>query len=628
MTRGPATRDPGRLGAATEHAGQLRAAAMLAWRAGPAALLSQLGASVLAGVLPVLTAWATKLILDGLNRRSAGGTVLVLAVLLGVLGVVSAAVNLAGRYAQNQLGRSVTMAADGGLYRALNRFVGLVRFEDPQFQDRLQLAGQSGRGAPGQLVRAGLSLGQGAITMAGFLGTLVAIGPWMAAVVVAAAVPTLRAEFAISRRRADLMWRTGHAMRREIFYAHLLSDVRAAMEVRLFGLGEFFRLRMMRELSAIHDANRRLDRRELLTQGALSTLGALTTGAGLVWAIAAARSGALTVGDVSVFVAAVAGTQAALTTMVRDTAVGYHNLLMFGHYRAVVQAGPDLPVPPAPAAVRPLRHAIELHDVWFRYSAGHPWVLRGVDLAIPCGTAVALVGGNGAGKSTLVKLLCRFYDPTRGSIRWDGLDLRDLAVADLRARIGAVFQDFMTYDLSARENIGVGDLAALDDLDRIAAAADRARVDAVVTALPQGYETLLTRTFTDHTDRTDPTTGVLLSGGQWQRVALARAFLRDRADLLVLDEPSAGLDAEAEYDIHTRLRRHRAGRTTVLISHRLSAVRDADQIVVLRDGVVAEQGNHAELMARAGQYARMFALQARGYRADSPAAGAMAPAGG
>jgi ATP-binding cassette subfamily B protein len=235
-----------------------------------------------------------------------------------------------------------------------------------------------------------------------------------------------------------------------------------------------------------------------------------------------------------------------------------------------------------------------------------------VNLTLPRGSVVALVGLNGAGKSTLVKLLCRFYDPDRGSIRWDGVDVREMPVADLRQRIGVLFQDFMCYDLTAAENIGFGDLGALHDRDRIVDAARRAGVDRAVERLPRGYDTLLSRIFSDP-DGDDTDAGAGLSGGQWQRLALARTLLRSDRDLLILDEPSAGLDAEAEHAVHERLRTHRAGTTSVLISHRLSAVRRADAIVVLAHGRIVEHGTHAELMTLGGRYARLFELQANGY---------------
>ena len=239
-----------------------------------------------------------------------------------------------------------------------------------------------------------------------------------------------------------------------------------------------------------------------------------------------------------------AGTQAALIATVENAANAGHSLLLFDHHERVMSLSDDLALAAEPVPVPPLRGGIELRDVWFRYGDGHPWVLRGVDLTIPPGRTVALVGLNGAGKITLVKLLTRLYDPTQGSLRWNGIDYRELDVVQLRDRIGAAFQDFMSYDLSAQENIGLGDTSALDDTERVVAAAERAGVHDVLTALPHGYATQLSRTFADPEDRNDESTGVLLSGGQWQRLALARSFLRAGRDLLILDEPSAGLDAE------------------------------------------------------------------------------------
>jgi ATP-binding cassette subfamily B protein len=240
-------------------------------------------------------------------------------------------------------------------------------------------------------------------------------------------------------------------------------------------------------------------------------------------------------------------------------------------------------------------------------------VLSGVNVLIPAGQAVALVGRNGAGKSTLVKLLCRFYDPTKGAVLWDGVDIREMDVAVLRTRIGAVFQDFMDYDLTAVENIAIGDIDALGDRRRIIAAAERSGIHETISDLPHGYDTMLSRIFTSEADEKDPETGVNLSGGQWQRLALARAFVREGRDLLVLDEPSSGLDAVAEHEVHTSLRDHRHGRTSVLISHRLSAVRAADRLVVLSGGEVVEEGTHDDLLRSGGVYAELFRLQAAGY---------------
>ncbi|GIG91316.1 ABC transporter ATP-binding protein [Plantactinospora endophytica] len=591
------------------------AATRIAWASAARWFVLRIGLAVAVAGVPVAVAWLTKLVLDRLVQPDR--PLLAPVLLLAGTGVAAVVLPQVVRYVDEELQRSVGLSTRQRLYAAVGRMVGLSRFEDPRFHDRLTLAAERGQTGPAELVGAVVGVGQGLLTVAGFLGSLALLNPWMLVVVALAAVPTLRAEVLLGRHRVRMLSEVGQSWRREVFYAHLLTSVTAAKEVRLYGLGGLFGARMIAELRQIHARHRRMDRQELAVQGLLGLLGAVIAGAGLVWAAEAARDGRITVGDVSVFVAALAGVQGGLSVVTHNIGRAHEATLLFGHFRYVAEAGPDLAGASAGTRpVPPLRHGIEFRDVWFRYGADLPWVLRGVNLTIPAGAATALVGRNGAGKSTLVKLLCRFYEPTRGTIRWDGVELRDLPVDELRRRVGAVFQDFMAYELSAAENVGVGDLTALDDRDRIVAAALRAGCHDSLAALPRGYDTMLTRIFVDHADRDDPGTGVVLSGGQWQRVALARALLRDGCDLLILDEPSAGLDAEAEYEVHRQLRAHRAGRTSLLISHRLNSVRDADTIVVLVDGTVAEQGRHARLLADGGVYARLFGLQAAGYRDD------------
>uniref|UniRef100_UPI0010417B93 ABC transporter ATP-binding protein n=1 Tax=Actinomadura roseirufa TaxID=2094049 RepID=UPI0010417B93 len=515
-------------------------------------------------------------------------------------------------YLSAQTGRAAGVAATDRLFAATEAQVGLRRFEDPAFLDRLRLA-QEGAGSTAELIAGIGGTGQGVLALMGFVGSLLVLSPAMTALVLVAALPALVAELVLSRRRAAVQWDNEQTHRREFFYNRLLTGVEAATEIRLFGIGPFLRGRMMAERLRGNAADRSMDRRELATQGGLSALGALVTGAGLWWAVSAARRGALSVGDVAMFVAAVAGVQSALNSLVAGIAAVHGRLLAFTHYVAIIGGEPDLPRAIGGEAP-PLRQGIELRDVWFRYSGDHPWVLSGIDLVIPDGRAVALVGLNGAGKSTLVKLLCRMYDPTRGQILWDGVDLREIPPERLRERISAVFQEHMHYDMTAAENIALGDLSAMGDGERVRRAAGRAGMHDKLAGLPRGYETLLTRMFFSEADKNDPETGVVLSGGQWQRLALARAFVREGRDLMILDEPSSGLDPEAEHQVHSRMREYREGRTSLLISHRLNAVREADLIAVLDGGRIVERGTHDTLLAAEGTYARLFRLQATGYQ--------------
>lgn len=582
-------------------------------RAAPGWLAAQLAGTVVAGSAPVISVWLLKNLLDAVIARRPADVVWCAAglALSGLFTTVFSSVN---QYLRSQISRLVGRRAQLELYVTLGRFTGLARLEDPAFRDRLRLAQQAGRSVPSQITDGAIGLVQGTATLAGLVAVIAFMNPWLAFVAVLSAAPALWAEINLGRAREAVNWRISPMERREFFYADLLTSIPAAKELRLFGLTDLFRRRMLGELAGADSQRRRLDGREMRVQAALGSLSAVLTGAGLIWAGYAAVRGQLGVGDVSAFLVAMAGLLTGLASLVGRVSIMHQALLSYEHYQAIVTSAPDLPTAVTPQPVPQLRRGIEFRDVWFRYAPDQDWVLRGLDLFLPYGQSVALVGLNGAGKSTIVKLLCRFYDPERGSVRWDGVDLREVDPVVLRERIGAVFQDYMSYDLSAEENIGLGDVAVMDDAARIREAADRAGIDATLAALPRGYQTMLSRIFVDSTDAADSSTGVLLSGGQWQRLALARAFLRDRRDLLILDEPSAGLDAAAEHDIHTKLRRHRAGATSVLISHRLGAVRDSDQIVVLSGGVVAARGTHAELMAAGGAYAELFRLQADGYR--------------
>jgi ATP-binding cassette subfamily B protein len=293
----------------------------------------------------------------------------------------------------------------------------------------------------------------------------------MAGVVFVAAVPAIYLQRGMARRQTALFHSTSHSQRRQYFYSGLLTNLAAAKEIRLLGLGGFFSGRLLDELTQTQRATQRVDRRTLISQACLAAIGAAVAAGGLLWAGWQASKGRLSVGDVSVFVVALGSVSQAVQAVITSWALTYQAGLMYRGYQEVLTSAPDLPGPAEPVRPGPLKYGIELDDVWFRYSPDGPWVLRGVSCFIPHGQAVAIVGKNGSGKSTLVKLLCRFYDPERGSIRWDGTDVRELDIEALRDRISVVFQDYMTYDLRAAENIAVGDLALADQPDALVAAA-------------------------------------------------------------------------------------------------------------------------------------------------------------
>ncbi|WP_405623596.1 ABC transporter ATP-binding protein [Streptomyces sp. NBC_00076] len=618
------------IGTGTGHTRSARrrvtAAVVLCATAAPWASAGYATLTLTSGLVPVLIAWMTKLLIDGLTHDADLRTLLIPALGYVLAAIIVGIGPLAARYLRGVVDREVGLLAQDRLFTAVGRHPGLGRLEDPAFLDRLRVAQDVGRTVAGQLADAALSAGRSLLTVTGFMVSLVALNPVMALVVLAAGVPSLVAQLALSRHQARAVLEVGRIERREDFYARLIAAPTAAKEIRLFAIGDFLRSRVLAERRAANAVTQSVDARQTKVQSVLEVLSCLVSGAGLVWAVFAAHTGDLTVGGVTMFVAAVDGVQGSLGSLLIQLAASQRALLMFDHYLEVVEAEPDLPVAAEPVPLTPLRHGIELRDVWFRYAPDHDWVLRGLNLFIPHGGSLALVGLNGVGKSTLVKLLCRFYDPTHGAVLWDGVDLRDADPVELRARMSTLFQDFQHYDMTAAENIGLGDLRLLEERDRIEAAAAKAGMHEKLAQLPQGYDTMLSRTFHHDAPAEEHRPGTLLSGGQHQRLALARAFIREGRDLMILDEPSAGLDAEAEHEIHLSIRRHRADRTSLLISHRLSAVRDAHRIAVLGDGQVKEEGSHRELVGSGGEYARLFALQADGYTDDGHGPGTVGPA--
>lgn len=611
---------------------QSAAATRLVFAIDPVRATIVLAGAVVLGAVPVAIGWLTKALIDAITTSAGLGHLIGIAAGLIATTAASQLAPTLLSLAEAELSRRVAAATKEKLFTKVNGFTGLGYFEQPAFHDKLRLALEAGEFAPTQILRTLTGTVQRTITLAGFLVALWLISPFIAVLAVLAAVPQLIVELRLSRDRFALQSELSPAERKQLFYAMLQTQAAAAKEIRLFGLGRYFRDLMMAELATTHRGQRRMDRRVAVARMGLDLVSLIPVAVALVWVARSVASGQLGAGDVVLFLAALAAVTAGTAELAVLVARFEELGLTLGRFDELLALEPDLRSGPGRAAPA-LRTGVELRDVWFRYREDLPWILRGVNLRIPVGASVAVVGPNGAGKSTLVKLLCRLYDPERGEIRWDGEDLRDLDPASLRNRIGSVFQDFVSYDLSAKANIGLGDLPALDDLGRIHTAAEQVNLRDTLEALPRGFDTGLTRLFADEVaddadaDR-DPAEdgpgGSYLSGGQWQRLAIARMLMRADRDLLLLDEPSSGLDARAEYELHRVVAEVTGGRTRLLVSHRLNAVRDADLIVVVDQGVVVEQGSHPALMAADGLYAELFRLQSKGYAdasAASPAAG-------
>ncbi|NUR29727.1 MAG: ABC transporter ATP-binding protein, partial [Catenulispora sp.] len=426
--------------------GRAGRAVALTWRAGPYSASVNLAITIVQGLIPAGIASLTALLIGGIQNGVTDPDPMLLVTGIAVGGVVMVVLPYLSTYTDARVRRQLTLVVQDRLFAAVNRFGGMMRFENPAFLDRLRLAQQAAMTAPDQVTGSLFQIVQNTLSVVSFLGVLIVISPLMAAITVVAAIPVLIVQIVISKARVDMMWKISPRNRRQLFYQMLLLDLAAVKEVRLFGLGGFLLGRLRTETKAINIAEEKVERKSLFFQTPLGALSAVIAGAGLFWMIRGAIRGEFHLGEVSMFVAAVAGVQGALTSIVSSISQAHNALLMFGHFVEVSDMGSDLPVAADPKPIGSLASGIELSDVWFRYTDDGPWILKGVDLSIPSGQSLARVGLNGAGKSTMVKLLCRLYDPTKGSITWDGVDIREVDVAELRTRNSAVFQDYMSSD--------------------------------------------------------------------------------------------------------------------------------------------------------------------------------------
>ena len=601
---------------------QFRQLFLLAWRAQPLCLTLLLAIQVVQGVVPVATGYISKELFDALTHVFQGTPFSLVAQGLVILLVAQAALSMMGQltaplqsYLQAELERHLSLSLRGTLYQKLNSLGGLAHFEDPRLQDTLQMTSSHVQFAPLQAIQL-LSNGmQNSITLVSFFVLLLALSPWLALVLSIAILPHLIVNLKLNQQQFSLFIQNTPQERRASYYGQVLSWLSFAKEVRLFHLGDYFLHRFSDTTRQINASQRTFQLRELRWQGLLSLLsGAVAVGAFVVVVLQAfARH--ISVGDMALYVQAVESVQASLMILVFALKQMNQDLLFFQQYETVLSLRDCIARPSSPRAIPPLRDGITFRDVSFRYSEHHPWTLRHLNLFLPAGSTLALVGLNGAGKTTLVKLLTRLYDPSAGEILWDGIDIREFTPEAYRQHLGTIFQDFVRYELSAQENIGVGQTEQMENLAAIEEAAKKAGMHERIKDLPHGYSSMLSRWMAEEGGNEDEDNGIDLSGGEWQKLALARMLLRD-CPVLILDEPSASLDAQTEYELFTRFQALVRNHTSLLISHRFNTVRKADVIVVLEQGKISELGSHKELMELAGTYARLYKMQAESYQSE------------
>ncbi len=608
----PAAPPPGRLAALRAVFGEVPGTLRLVWSADRAGALAILALTGVAALLPAGIAWVGKLIVDGVVASASGAdpgarerVLWLVALELGLMAAMLAVGRLAGYR------RELLRAALGNLVneRILEKALTLElrHFEDSEVYDKMQNARREASSRPLSLAMQLVAIGQNTVTLAALSGLLWRLSPVSVLVVVAASIPAFLAEARLAGESFRLYtWRAPEGRRLNYLEWILTRDVHVK-EVKLFGLGPLVLSRYRALFSRFFAEDRALARRRLLAGLAFGVVSLLAFYGMYALMAGRAAQAAITLGDLTLYITVFRQGQGAVQAVLAAVGGMYEDALFMTNLFAflAIPAGGEAPrVLPPRTVARGRAQRIELDRVSFRYPGREGWALRDLSLTLEPGEKLGLVGENGAGKSTIVKLLLRLHDPTEGAIRWGGVDLRDLDPADLRARIGAVFQDFVRYQFSAAENVGLGEPAHLDDRGRIAGAVERAGAGGVIAGLPQGYDTVLGGWF----ER-----GHELSAGQWQKLAVARAFMRSDAELLILDEPTASIDAEAEHELFERFRQLSAERTALVISHRFSTVRLADRIAVLHGGRLVELGSHRELLDLDGRYAHLFRLQAQGY---------------
>ena len=587
----------------------LKKAIGLVWRTTPLWTTVTAVLLLVQGLFPLVSLYLMKLLVDTITASIGAGTsdfseVILLVILAGITVLIGNLLGSLSGYANEAQSQIITDSINDILH-AKSIELDLEYYENTNFYNALHRAQQEASYRPQQILNSLVQLAQNAISIIAITSLLISLHWSITIVLLAAALPGLfvRLKYSGKLYRQQQSWTIKE---RIAWYFHWMLTLDSyAKEVRLFNLGSLFRQ---------HYRNLRQEvRRERLALARRRSLATFTTQASATLAVFSACSfiayqtiqGQITLGSLVMYYQGFQRGQAFLGQLLSSLASLYENSLFLSHLYEFLDLKPKVTNPVYPQPVpHPLKIGLTFERVSFHYPHSSRPLLEEINLTIPAGETVALVGENGAGKTTLIKLLCRLYDPTSGRITIDGMDLRDLNATDWRQEISVVFQDYVRYNLTVRENIGFGNIANLAEDEEIIKAAQKSGAEQAIARLPQGYDTMLGTQFDD---------GEELSIGEWQKVAIARAFLRP-AQILILDEPTSALDARAEYEVFEQFRQLIQGKTAVLISHRLSTVKMVDRIFVLENGRIVESGSHEELLRIGGTYARLFAIQAKYYQ--------------
>ncbi len=583
----------------------------IVWGSGPWVVALGLAFRVLVSVVPLGALVVSKKIIDHIQEITKGQTqfhgtsdylwqlVVLEFVLVVAAGVFSRIIDYYDRVLADRYTRHVSIQV---MQKA--SALDLQAYENPAYYDRLERARVQATDRLAMIQAMG-RLFQQVITTLVFSGAILYYSPVLLLALIACLVPAFLGESHFAFLNYALNFRQTPVKRELDYLRQVGGSKEAAKELKLFGLSDFLTNRFTLLSDQILAENLKLSRRRLLAATPLSILSTAGYYASYVWIIYRTAMGRASYGDFVFLTGAVTNAQSNISQLfstlsgIADQALFLTDLLAFFEMRpSVTSKVNSLPAP------RPIRTGFEFQNISFAYPGTERLILDNLNFRLEPGERIALIGQNGQGKTTIVKLMTRLYDPTEGRVLLDGVDLRDYKIEDLCREIGVIFQDFMRYEMTARENIAVGRIEFLDDMDRIRSAAEKSLADGVIDRLANGYQQMLGRRFEG---------GVDLSGGEWQKLALGRAYLRE-AQVLILDEPTAALDARAEFEVFQRFNELTESKMALFISHRFSTVRMAERIIVLENGSIAEEGSHDQLMARGGTYADMFELQASSYR--------------